>query len=537
MIWKSALACLALATSPALADRPLAAAASEMSVNLAAGCIVTGESISGSRSFSNSGQLEPADIDPARRIFEIGSISKVFTGLLLADAVLAEKVQLSTSLEDLLGDRIDFQDARIGKITLLQLATHTSGLPRLPANIGPNPDASEDPYAAYDRKLLQDYLSTAKLDREGPFPSSYSNLGMGLLGDLLAEINHLSWEDLVAEKITKPLGMKDTVVVLGESQAKRLAPPYRGNSPNHSWSFQALAGAGALRSTAEDLLRFGESFVNPDDSPIGDAIRLTCRPQAVVNEMGAKIGLGIFIGNFDGEIAYDHSGGTGGYRTMFQVIPANKTVRVVLINNDSVSPESVVAATRDLEPDGVVQVLPKAQLDEYSGVYRLSDKATFTVLRVNEELRVRLTGQPFLPVEALGDDEFKYAGVAAKIKFTRKASKISSLTLLQNGRELVASKTPDEVPNVNFPSEESLKPYVGEYQLSPEKSITVTVSGDSLFAQLTGQTAYPVFQVGEDHFEYDVVRAQLHFERDEDDRSISRLILIQNGSHAAPKLR
>ena len=347
MTWKISLACLLLAAVLATAGQPLAEAAAKAAGELPAGCIVTGERADGADSFSIHGKAEPEGVAPERRIFEIGSISKVFTGILLAEAVLEKQVAFDTTLEDLLGREIKFKDPEVGKITLLQLATHTSGLPRLPSNLGPDPDGMDDPYASYDRKLLHDYLATAKLDGESPYPAAYSNLGMGLLGDLLAGLNKTTWAALVEEKITGPLGMKDTVVVPDEEQSKRLAPPYRGDSANHSWTFQALAGAGALRSTAADLLVFGRALMEPGDSPPAPAIRSALDTRAPFNDSGAEIGLGIVIGTVDGEKAYEHGGGTGGYRSMLQIVPARKTVKVVLINNDVIPAETVVAATRE----------------------------------------------------------------------------------------------------------------------------------------------------------------------------------------------
>lgn len=142
---------------------------------------------------------EAGGMPPEKLVFEIGSITKVFTGLLLAQAVVEKKVTLEKTLGSLLAGQVKFVDPRVAAITLKQLATHTSGLPRMPDNMGADA-TEEDPFANYDEKLLLNFLSTAKLEGEGPFSCSYSNLGMGLLGYLLGGVYQMPWDKAVVEK-------------------------------------------------------------------------------------------------------------------------------------------------------------------------------------------------------------------------------------------------------------------------------------------------------------------------------------------------
>jgi len=526
-------------TAAAHADIPLAEAAATFTDKLPAGCLVTAERIDGTDRFAIAGKAEPAGILPEHRIFEIGSISKVFTGILLADAVHAKKVRFDSTLKDLLGARQNYADPKIAQITLLQLATHTSGLPRLPDNMGSNPDGMEDPYSKYDRKLLHAFLATAKLPGEPPYPADYSNLGMGLLGDILAEVHGKSWEDLVTGKIARPLGMKDTVVVLDRKQKERLAPPYSGKEPAHSWTFEAMAGAGALRSTAADMLLFGQALIEPEKTPLAAVLKDTLEVRAPFGAAGTEIGLAILIGKVDGERTYEHSGGTGGYRSNLQVIPGRKTVRVVLINNDPIPAEAVTAATRvkaEKPADGApARKLSEAELDAFTGVYEMGKNTLFTVLRRDAQLIVRLTGQPFLPIVPAGQaDRFRYTGVEAELQFTRKDTKVESLTLFQNGREIPAPRIDRPLPVLSFPTEAELKPFLGEYELAPGKIVTVLTQGGTLFAQLTGQPPAAVFQTKPGYFEYDIVEASLEFQR-EKDGPVTGLILHQNGDHPAKK--
>lgn len=512
----------------------MAEAAAPLAKELPAGCMVTGESVGGKRSFAVLGKAEPEGVAAEKRVFEIGSISKVFTGLLLADAVLEKKVRLDSTLKEVLGKKQDFADPRVGEITLLQLATHTGGLPRLPDNMGPNPDAEKDPYAKYDRKDMRAFLAKAKLAGPPPYPASYSNFGMGLLGDLLADLSGKTWEATVKEKITGPLGMRDTVESLSAEQTKRLAPPYQGAIRGTSWTFQAMAGAGALRSTAADMVKFGEALLEPEKTPKPAMIRSMLEARAPYADMGAEIGLGIIIGKLDGGKEYIHSGGTGGYRSVLQVLPGKKLVRVVLINNDAIPAENVMAAAReDAKPAALPEEkLPEAELEAFTGVYEMGPTARFTVLRREAALWVRLTGQPFAPVVFIGKDRFRYTVVPAELQFQREDGKVSSLVLHQNGREIPAKRSEAELPVILFAKEAELKAYAGEYEMTSGQIFTITVNGDSLMAQLTGQPPVVVFQTKKGYFEYDVVKAALEFEKDGDGK-VTGLVLHQNGEHRA----
>lgn len=518
-----------------LADKPLAEVARPMAGKLATGCIVTGEKIGEKVSYSAAGHPEPDGIAPERRVFEIGSITKVFTGVLLAQAVIDKKVRLDSTLQELLGKDFRFSDPQVGRITLLQLSTHTSGLPRLPGNIGPDPDSKADPYADYDRAMMNTYLSSVKLDGPPPHTASYSNFAVGVLGELLADAYGKPWDVLIAEKITGPLGMEDTMAVPGEDQRKRLAPPYQNDKPAHEWNFKSISAAGSLRSTAADLMIFGSAMATPDKFPIAPAIREMMRVHSPGFEGGSETGLGIIISKLDGATEFLHSGGTGGYRSVLQVIPEKRSVRVVLINNNSTPAETVLFAVREEkkpEPKAAVP-LTEQELDALTGIYAISPGAKLTVVRRGAVLHIQLTGQAFLPVKSIGGDRFRYEVVAAEIQFHREGGAVKSLTLFQNGRELNATRTAEPLPLPVDLAE--LEAYAGSYQLFPGQIFTITVKNGSLFAQLTGQPAAPITQTKPGYFEYSMVKAALEFQKDASGK-VTGLILHQNGKHPAKKL-
>ncbi|TDU81103.1 CubicO group peptidase (beta-lactamase class C family) [Prosthecobacter fusiformis] len=510
-------------------DKPLAEVAKEAAKSLKAGGIATAESLDGKVTFAafSSSRKDEAKYDE-NMLFEIGSITKVFTGLLLAQAVVEGKVTLDTPISELLDPAFTFADPRIAAITLKQLSTHTSGLPRLPDNHGQGV-VGDDPYAGYNEKLLYEFIASAKLKGKAPYPCNYSNVGVGLLGHLLGKVYAMSWEEAIVAKICTPLGLQHTRMTI-TSLNLPLATPYDGAKKNVSWHLNAVAGAGALRATAADLLKFGQAMAKPEATPLAKAFALALHPHADAAGPTSKIGLGPFMTTRDGLTIYDHGGGTGGYRSGLQVIPEKNIVRVVLINNTTLDPNALILDTR-IEPP---RVMPKEvkldaeALKDYPGVYILDPNARFTILLHKGQIWNRLTGQAFLPMFAKDKDQFFFKAVNAEIRFSREGDKIVSLTLFQNGRELVAKRSDLPTPTIALHTAEELKPYAGKYFIFGLTELNVTLHGRTLYAQLSGQEAAPIFDMGRDRFEFDVVEAAITFTRDKDGKIIG-LILAQNG--------
>jgi serine-type D-Ala-D-Ala carboxypeptidase/endopeptidase len=276
---------------------------------------------------------EPGDV-----VFEIGSITKVFTGLLLAQAVERGELWAQTSLGELLKGEVNFASADTAAITLQELVTHTSCLPRLPSNLSMWATISPDPYAQYSRKLLWEMLATHRRPGKGPCKIDYSNLGMGLLGDVLAYKLGKSYETLIRERITTPLKMASTAIVLDESLHARFAPAFAGNKPATPWTFDALGGAGAIRSTAKDLHLFTQALVAGRSGPLGAAAERMLKLQH--GDLNDGVGYGIFVKGG----RYWHNGGSSGFRTMWHFTPDGSDVVVVLSSNGAASPEPIAAA-------------------------------------------------------------------------------------------------------------------------------------------------------------------------------------------------
>jgi CubicO group peptidase (beta-lactamase class C family) len=276
-----------------------------------------------------------ADVPTAQTVYEIGSVTKTFTALLMAQSVSAGTATLDESVSNLLPDySIPMFSGK--PITLLDLATHTSCLPRMPSNF--EPKQPENPYADYDTAKLKSFLKNYRLPCEPGTGNEYSNLGFGLLGQALAEQAKTTYTDLVETQITMPLGMTSTHVTLTPTMKALLAPGHDEDGMKvANWDEDALAGAGALRSNAQDLMRYLQAHMHPtnaDTSPYA-LVQKAQRPTRF-----AQIGLAWGIGSMRGRSVVSHSGRTGGYAS-FVGFTADGRRGVVFLTNTSTSVEGI----------------------------------------------------------------------------------------------------------------------------------------------------------------------------------------------------
>lgn len=262
-------------------------------------------------------------------VYEIGSASKVFTGLLLADAVNQNLLRLDQPARELLPRNVMMPQGQGKPITLLNLATHDSGLPRLSDNM-PFGNA-ENPYSDYDSKLAYEFLNQYQLTREPGDQYEYSNFGMSLLGNLVSRNAKVSYDDLLATRITKPLGMLDTAVECSPAMREQLASPYAApGTPTSNWDFADMPGAGGIRSTTGDLLTFAKANLDPPENAAGQAIDLAWKIHRHGGPSGPNMGLGWHLA--DDQATRWHNGQTGGYHSMV-MINRDQQAAVVLMTN------------------------------------------------------------------------------------------------------------------------------------------------------------------------------------------------------------
>ncbi|HNC24704.1 MAG TPA: serine hydrolase [Opitutaceae bacterium] len=519
---------------PSLENATALPAVERAAAGLPAGGFVLAE-VDGDRvTYASAGHPGPRDgLTPEKILFEIGSITKVFTSLLLAEAVNEGKAKLTDPIGKFLPADVTLKPGTAA-ITLEQLATHTSGLPALPANF--RPANQNDPYADYTVDQLYDFLRAYQPEHPAPQPASYSNVGVGLLGHLLERIYGKPYAELVATRIAGPLGLTDTVIELDSAQADRFAPPHSGSFAMNPWRLPTLAGAGALRSTAADLARFAQALMDPKDPALAAAWTLARQPRAAFGATG-HIGLNILIAERNGVTVYNHSGGTGGTRSYLEFVPELHRATVLLVNNDTIEPARIVASVRrppSLAGKGgaarAEEPIPVKQLTDYVGVYAIDGRGRFTFLLDNTgRLRGRLTAQAFLPVFFAGHDRFFLRVVEAEYQFERDAGgHVTAVVLHQNGREVRATRTEEPVPTVRFLTTDEARDYEGRYGEHPPLQFEVKARGEQVYAKLLGQAAYPVFCDRPDHFAYDIVPAALTFERNAQGE-VTAVVLHQNG--------
>ncbi len=397
------------------------------------------------------GSLDKGDARPLNgdTVFEIGSATKVFTSLLLADMVQRGEVALADPVAKYLPAEVKVPERNGRSITLLDLSTHTSGLPRMPSNF--QPKNSANPYADYTVKQLYDFLSGYQLTRDIGSKFEYSNLGGGLLGQALAHRAGMDYESLVQARITGPLGMHSTAIALTPDMKARLAIGHNTNlEATSNWDLPALAGAGALRSTANDMLTFLAANLGYVKSPLAPAMAsmLAVRRPTGVGGLG-EIGLGWLVAkSSENEIVW-HNGGTGGYRSFVGFEPKTGAGVVVLSNTFT------TAGVDDIGMhllDSSVPLLPAPKehkeitvdaklFDGYLGQYQLAPNFILTITREGDKLFAQATNQPKFPIFPEGEKAFFLKVVDAQITFeTDTTGKAVSLTLHQSGRDMPAKR-------------------------------------------------------------------------------------------------
>ncbi|MBX3394216.1 MAG: serine hydrolase [Phycisphaerae bacterium] len=485
----------------------------------------------GTYSFDDSTKVTP------KTVFEIGSITKAFTGILLADSARRGTVKLDDPIDKFLPESVAAPNFDGRQITLLDLAQHRSGLPRLPTNFDMTADP-RNPYAHYSVDRLYEFLNGYKLTRSPGANYEYSNLGAGLLGHILGLANKKAYEDLVEERICRPLGMIDTVFTLTDDQRKRLAPGHDGPARTSNWdSFEAMSAAGALLSTGADMITFVEANLGFRESKLAATLADSIEPRADTQTPNVRIGLGWHISNDKGTEIIWHNGGTGGYRAFCGFAPSKKLGVVVLTNSsesaDDIGFHLLEKKYRLKRPEKTASVSEEV-LNRYVGYYELAPGMIIQITLSGGTLYAQLTGQDAAPVYPRSETEFAYRIVQARLTFQRNDDgTIESVTLHQNGRNMPAKRLPDDYQppaprqSIELPVE-VLKRYEGRYQLTPGMIFDVKLEGKQLTVMLTGQPRFPLFAASETEFFLKVVDAQITFNVDESDRATS-LTLHQSG--------
>jgi len=387
-------------------------------------------------------------------IFEIGSMTKVFTSLVLMDMARKGEVALTDPVSKYLPATVKVPERNNKKITLQDLSTQSSGLPRMPTNFHPKDESN--PYVDYSVAQLYQFLSGYRLTRDIGAQYEYSNLGVGLLGYALTLRAGTNYETMVRTRILDPLGMKSTRVTLTPEMKTRLAIGHGPSlDPVPNWDLSpALAGAGALRSSANDMLTFLAANLGYIQTPLAADMAAEVSIRRPAGAPDIQIAYAWHVQTKNGNFIIWHNGGTGGYRTYMAYDPKSRAGVVVLENIASTAgPDDIGRHLLDasyplqkVEPiKEHVEVTVNSKLfDNYVGSYELAPNAILTVSRTGDELFTQLTGQPKVQVFPESDRKFFLKVVDAQLTFDTDAQgKATEVVLHQNGRDITAKRLDD----------------------------------------------------------------------------------------------
>jgi CubicO group peptidase (beta-lactamase class C family) len=401
--------------------------------------------------FACSEEVGPVRIDKDS-LFEIGSISKGLTGLLLADMVRKGEVKLDdpASKYSRPGAKLPTRGGR--QITLRNLVTHSAGLPRMPP--GFNPRDRKNPYSDFDVDALYVSLRRTELERDIGSWSAYSNLGFMWLSDILSRVGGKPFPDLLKERILEPLGMTSTTVRLApEAERHRAIGHNVAYRPVSQWDIvPELAGVGGVRSSISDMTRLAEALSGRRETPLAETIALALNPLFPSGDMpfASHIGYGWFVReHFDGLIHW-HGGNTAGFSTMLAVDRKAHTGTVILsdVATNDIWDLSfhLVVSTWPLRYKGPIVPLAPEAARQYEGRYEVSPTFALTIFNHLGRTYSQGTNQEPVQLKFLGKDRFDSVNVPAQLQFSRTPDgNVDSLTLVQGGMDRRARRA--DVPH------------------------------------------------------------------------------------------
>jgi len=449
--------------------------------------------------------------------FRLGSITKQFTAACIL--LLAERGKLT--LDDPIKKYMPDAPAAWDKITIFNLLTHTAGIPNF-TNLPEykSLQLSEAPVAksiAMVRDKPLDFAPGEKM--------SYSNSGYLVLGYVIERVTGASYEQFVTENIFTPLGMKDSGYDSNTAIIPRRAAGYTPSASgpvNAGFIHMSIPhAAGALYSTTGDLLRWEQGLFG---GKVISAASLTKMTTPFKNDYA----FGLTVQMASGRKVIQHGGGIEGFNTFLAYYPDSKVTLAVLANINGQAPGQIAAKLGELAHGGTIQTtserkeisLPVATLSKYVGTYELGPGANMMIRLAGDHLTTQLTGQQQFPIFAESETKFFLKAVDAQVEFFMDASgAVTHAVMYQNGRERKVSRTsatvtePPQRKETSLPAS-TLARYVGTYQTPAGPELSVTLGGNQLQAQLTGQPSFPIFAESETLFFFKVVDATLEFQKD-----------------------
>ena len=358
-------------------------------------------------------------------LFEIGSVTKVFTSTLLADFAQRGLLQLTNAIQNYLPAGIVAPTRSGRNITLTHLSAHTSGLPSFPTNL--KIIDGRNPFAGYTEPQMFEFLDSYQLTRNPGTTYEYSNYAVGLLGALLGRHAGASYEDLVVQWIANDLGLPDTRIRLNADQQRRLARGFSGVVPIPPFDMPVLEAAGDLRSTARDLLLFLAANRGWHSTRLNPAMTEAQRSRSTTGTPNLSIALGWHLLSLNAGTAVWHDGATIGHRAFVGFMRNGRTLVVVLSNSDYdvsgigfhlLDPSVPLAAVR--QPATVSEL----SLRQFVGRYEGAGGDDFTIVLSRSHLTIEYSGDQgrALTIHPSGGNRFFLTFPEASATFTTNSS-------------------------------------------------------------------------------------------------------------------
>lgn len=485
--------------------------------------------------FHNFGQMALDDTRPVTEhtLFEIGSVTKTFTGSLFLMLMEAHGFDGETSVNALLaGSDLQLPEQDGAPITLNHLMTHTSGLPRLPGNMSPADD--RDPYRDYTTAQLKAYAAAVQPQRAPGEGWEYSNFTFMILGFLASHLEGRDFDETLLAHLTGPLGMESTRREVPASLTDRVASGSMFGAYAPAWHFDELRGLGELRSTSADLMRYLEGQLDTGSFAHSEALQRGHQPLYPINDK-LQMGFSWFIRELEnGDRLVYHGGGTGGFRSAVAFDPATNRAAVALTNSNSDVQDLALHLANPAFPHRELPdagALPEEFLAQLSGLYQNPNLPLFEIFGRDGLLMGRMDGQPALPLEHVEGLSFRNQAVGARVEFQATGTEPSTgFVLHQGGMEFPFARIdarPAGPAAVTLTAEE-LSEFTGTYHSAIGLSYQIAGADGHLSARLTGQPAAKVLPEGGDRFFYEIVQAALQFKRDDAGR-VNAVILLQGG--------
>jgi CubicO group peptidase (beta-lactamase class C family) len=471
-------------------------------------------------------------------VFRLGSITKQFTAV--AILMLADQGKLS--LDDDLTKFLPDYPTKGQRITIEQLLTHTSGIKNY---------TSLPEWLAVWRKDLTvkeiiDLFKDQPMDFAPGEKWSYSNSGYILLGAIIEKVSGQTYQEFIEKNIFTPLGMKHSYY---DNTARIIPRRVEGYSKTNE-GYQNAAylsmtqpfSAGSLMSSVDDLALwdaalYTEKLVKPQ------SLKRAWAPRLLNNGKSAHYGYGWSMSAYEGHPIIEHGGGVNGFTTYALRMPADRIFVAILTNRDSMGPGAVAFKVAALalgkpyqEPTAIK--LPASQLDQYVGVYQLDDKEELIIRRDGEKLLANLPGGGRAEIVPSSETEFFINDSRTRLSFTKNAAGASSFVLHDRyGTDQVGRKTDKPLPAP--PKEVTVNAaiydaYVGEYEIAPNFTITISKDGSHLMAQATGQPKLELFPESQIKFFVKEASIQIEFVVDGSGKATS-LVVYKAGQRLSAK--